>query len=144
MKEIFSHFHKARKEKNGLFYWSAAQLAHILGYSGINAFEATIRSAERICRKNGYNIADHFINLNNLNPTDNQVFSNSRDYLLSCYACYLILHLKDQAKTQVQMGRHYFSRQKCLNCTQRESCRCTNKFKYCRFSSPSTRGLNDN
>lgn len=113
----------------GIFYWPAEDLGIILGYSNINSFEATIHSAKRICRNNEYNIAEHFIDSNTSDDHNN-------DYLLSYYACYLILHLSDPIKSQVLIGRTYFSRQKCLSCSHRQYCHCTNEFKYFRFSKP--------
>ena len=125
-----------RIHNTGIFYWPAEDLGIILGYSNVNAFEATIHSARRICINNGHNIAEHFIDSNTSAYRNREGYDRNSDYLLSCYACYLILHLADPRKSQVLPGRIYFAKKKCLSCNHCKLCQCTNKFKYCRFSKP--------
>ena len=93
----------------GAEYWSARELARVLGYSGWQRFHTVIERAQVSCENSGQAVSDHF------NATVNMVEIGSgsqrevEDFHLSRYACYLVVQNADPNKPIVALGQTYFA-----------------------------------
>lgn len=94
---------------DGHEYWSARELANVLGYSGWQRFRAVINKAQTACEGSGQAITDHF----NATVKMVEIGSGSQreieDWELSRYACYLIVQNADPSKDVVALGQTYFA-----------------------------------
>ena len=53
----------AQQIDNGVEFWLARDLQHLLGYTKWNNFVSVISKAKTACEASAYNIADHFANV---------------------------------------------------------------------------------
>ena len=105
-----SPFEAIRKvSKEGIEYWSARDLAKILGYTQYNKFVHVIRKAEEACLNSGQPIEDHFTHTGEMIATGKGAQRRFNTVLLSRYACYLIIQNSDPEKPIVALGQTYFA-----------------------------------
>ncbi|HEU0002022.1 MAG TPA: DNA damage-inducible protein D [Ktedonobacteraceae bacterium] len=96
--------------EEGFEYWSARDLAKILGYREWRNFRVTaIEKAKEACQNSGQAISDHFVESNKLIDIAKGAKREIDDYHLSRYACYLIVQNADPAKPIVALGQTYFA-----------------------------------
>jgi DNA-damage-inducible protein D len=93
----------------GAEYWSARDLAQVLGYAHWQKFRHVIEKAETACANSGQDVADHFIHLDKMVPIGSGAQRRIEDFQLSRYACYLIVQNADPAKEIVALGQTYFA-----------------------------------
>jgi hypothetical protein len=58
-----------RVDEDGNEYWSARDLARLLGYTQYNKFTHAIEKAKESCQKSGQAISDHFTHMSEMIPT---------------------------------------------------------------------------
>jgi hypothetical protein len=86
-----SPFDSIRKlDEQGNEYWSAKELAPLLGYSSWQNFETAIEKAKIACQKSGNNPTQCFNAVIKTSPMPKGGVKESKDYHLSRLACYLI------------------------------------------------------
>lgn len=90
-------------------YWSARELAAILGYSEWRNFEKAVKKAMTACKKSGQQVADHFVEVNKMVELGSGAQRAIRDHHLSRYACYLVVENADPSKEIVALGQTYFA-----------------------------------
>jgi len=105
-------------------YWFARELALVLEYVQWRNFSKVLDRARLACQNSGFNIAEHFVEVNKLiempsKPrTDQKIgFADPSktktksiiDYKLSRYACYLIVQNGDPRKEIIATGQTYFA-----------------------------------
>ena len=62
-----SPFEAIRREaEDGSEYWSARDLAKILGYTQYNKFTNAIEKAEEACKNSGQAVEDHFTHMSEM------------------------------------------------------------------------------
>lgn len=90
-------------------YWSARDLAPLLGYNKWERFDVAIQKAMIACEKTGNIIEYHF-------PTSWKVITvgkgakhQIKDYNLSRFACYLVAQNGDPRKPQIAAAQVYFA-----------------------------------
>jgi len=75
-------------------YWSARDLAKLLGYAKWDKFKVAIERAQKACEQSGQAVADHFNHQVKMVPIGSGAQRNREDYQLSRYACYLLVQSK--------------------------------------------------
>ncbi|HVB75078.1 MAG TPA: DNA damage-inducible protein D [Ktedonobacteraceae bacterium] len=105
-----SPFESIRKvNEDGFEYWSARDLAKILGYTEFRKFNNAIQKAEAACENSGQQVADHFAHLGGMVNIGSGAKRKVEDVHLSRYACYLLIQNSDPSKEIVALGQTYFA-----------------------------------
>jgi BRO family, N-terminal domain len=105
-----SPFKAIRKvAEDGSEYWSARDLAKILGYAEWRNFTTAIEKAKEACENSGQAISDHFVEANKLIEAAKGARRKIEDYHLSRYGCYLLIQNADPSKPIVALGQTYFA-----------------------------------
>lgn len=91
-------------------YWSARDLARILGYDRWENFRRyAIPKAQKACEQSGHAVADQFRATTKLIRAGKGAKRPLEDFHLTRYACYLIVQNADPAKPIVALGQTYFA-----------------------------------
>ncbi len=90
-------------------YWSARELAQILGYTNWRNFKYAIEKAKIACQKSGYQLADHFDATIKMVILGSGAKRKVEDINMSRYACYLLVQNADPAKQIVAQAQTYFA-----------------------------------
>ncbi len=96
-------------EEDGNEYWSARELAKVLGYTRWERFPGVINKAEAACTNSGHTAADHFRVSSYMIQLGKGGQRPVEDFRLSRYACYLIVQNADPNKEIVALGQTYFA-----------------------------------
>ena len=56
----------AQQSENGIEFWLARDLQHLLGYDEWRNFTAVINKAKMACEVSGHAISDHFVDVNKM------------------------------------------------------------------------------
>lgn len=105
-----SPFDAIRKiDEQGREYWSARDMAKLLGYTQYNKFTGAIKKAEKACEESGQAISDHFTHTGEMVEIGSGAKRKFDTVYLSRYACYLIVQNADPAKPIVALGQTYFA-----------------------------------
>ncbi len=105
-----SPFESIRKVgEEGIEYWSARDLAKILGYAKWEKFNNAIQRAEEACQNSGQSVEDHFLHLGKMVGIGSGAQRKVNDVHLSRYACYLLIQNSDPSKPIVALGQTYFA-----------------------------------
>ncbi len=105
-----SIFEKIKQiDKSGNEYWTARQLAKVLGYTDFRNFTAVIKKAKDACLNSHQKIADHLVDFNEMVAIGSGAEREMPSFKLSRYACYLIVQNADPAKEIVALGQTYFA-----------------------------------
>src|SRR6266581_3340160 len=90
-------------------YWSARDLAPLLGYNKWQNFEVAIHRAMTYCQQVGQNVTDHFTDVSKMVRLGSDAEREVKDYLLSRFACYLIAQNGDPRKKEIAEAQAYFA-----------------------------------
>jgi DNA-damage-inducible protein D len=90
-------------------YWSARELAQLLGYTRWQQFPGIITKAQIACEASGYAVSDHFQDVSHMIATGKGARRRVDDVHLSRYACYLVVQNADPEKPVVALGQTYFA-----------------------------------
>ncbi len=90
-------------------YWSARDLAPLLGYSNWQNFEVAIKRGKTACEQVGQVVADHFTDASKMVKLGSKAEREVRDYYLSRFACYLIAQNGDPRKPAIASAQAYFA-----------------------------------
>lgn len=93
----------------GLEFWSARDLQHLLGYSKWENFLNVISKAKTTCELSGYNTRDHFPDARKMVNIGSGAQKEIDDILLTRYACYLIAQNGDSSKEEIAFAQTYFA-----------------------------------
>lgn len=97
-----------QQNTHGEPFWSARDLAPLLGYKKWQRFEDAIQRAIESCKTNGNVVENHFT------PSEKQVVGGhgavqpAKDWLLSKYGCWLIAMNGDPRKPEIAAAQAYF------------------------------------
>jgi DNA-damage-inducible protein D len=94
---------------DGSEYWPARELAPTLDYTEWRNFSKVIDRAMIACKNSGYDILDHFVEVNKMIEVAKTAKRQVIDYELSRYACYLIVQNGDPRKEVIALGQTYFA-----------------------------------
>lgn len=98
-----------RVADDGSEYWSARELAKILGYDNYRNFLKVILKARVACEQSGQAFSDHFVEADEMVEIGSKAKRRVEDFFLSRYACYLIVQNADPSKSIVALGQTYFA-----------------------------------
>lgn len=105
-----SLFEQIRLEsEDGVEYWSARDLAKVLGYSKWEKFRNAIERAEVACENSGQSVEDHFLHTTRVSTFGRGGQREIEDVHMSRYGCYLLVQNADPGKPAVAMGQTYFA-----------------------------------
>ncbi|MDL2142324.1 MULTISPECIES: DNA damage-inducible protein D [Flavobacterium] len=105
-----SIFEKLKKtDKAGNEYWSAKDLAKLLGYSRYSSFIEVLDKAKASCINAGQETASHFKDFSAIKSVGNDLQRNWVNVKLSRYGCYLIIQNADPTLKPVALGQAYFA-----------------------------------
>ena len=95
--------------KSGQEYWSARELQGALDYKSWDKFLNVIQKAIKSCKNSGYKDSDHFSQMDKMVALGSEAKRKIDDFMLSRYACYLIVQNADPSKEIVALGQTYFA-----------------------------------
>jgi DNA-damage-inducible protein D len=98
-----------RTSAEGNESWSARDLARVLEYLNFRNFQPVIEKAREACAKSGQAVADHFPEMRNMVDIGSGAQREVEDWVLSRYACYLVIQNADPSKPLVALGQSYFA-----------------------------------
>lgn len=96
-------------DEDGTEFWSARDLANILGYTNWRNFVKVVAKAEEACENSHHAPSDHFVEADTLIVAGKGAKRRVDDWHLSRYACYLIVQNADPEKPIVAIGQTYFA-----------------------------------
>jgi len=93
----------------GAEYWSARDLAPLLGYDKWQNFDVAVKRAKTACEQVAQVVQDHFTDASKPIIGGKGARQIVKDYLLSRFACYLIAQNGDPRKAQIASAQTYFA-----------------------------------
>ena len=94
---------------DGIEFWYARELAPVLDYLRWENFSKAINRAILACQNSGFSLDDHFREVTKMVELGSGSQRNIKDYVLSRYACYLIVQNGDPRKESIALGQTYFA-----------------------------------
>jgi len=99
----------AQRADNGVEFWLARDLQHLLGYSEWRNFLAVVNKGKTACEVSGLTVADHFVDVNKMVDLGSGSQRDIDDLMLTRYACYLIAQNGDSKKQEIAFAQTYFA-----------------------------------
>ncbi len=93
----------------GMEFWYARELALVLEYVQWRNFSKVVDKAMLACKNSGFNAPDHFADVSKTIKMPKGAARKVKDYMLSRYACYLIVQNGDPRKEVIALGQTYFA-----------------------------------
>ena len=95
--------------EHGMEFWMARKLSKVLGYTEFRNFTPVIERAKNACKTSGQAISDHFVEIHEMVDIGSGAQRKMNSYMLSRYACYLIVQNADASNPVIANGQTYFA-----------------------------------
>jgi DNA-damage-inducible protein D len=95
--------------EDGVEFWLARDLQHLLGYSKWENFQKVISKAKTACELSGQDILDHFPEIRKTIQMPKTAEKTIDDIMLTRYACYLIAQNGSSSKEEIAFAQTYFA-----------------------------------
>lgn len=99
----------AQQTDNGVEFWLARDLQHLLGYSKWENFLNVVSKAKTACEVSGHHVPDHFPDVRKMVDLGSGSQREVDDIMLTRYACYLIAQNGDPKKQEIAFAQTYFA-----------------------------------
>ena len=99
----------ARQTENGVEFWLARDLQHLLGYGKWDNFKSVVSKARTACEVAGHTVLDHFADAGKMVSLGSGSQREVPDMMLTRYACYLIAQNGDPRKEEIAFAQTYFA-----------------------------------
>ena len=114
MSSAYEQEQRELKEKRGqlaegIEFWYARELQPVLEYTQWRNFESVVEKAKNACLNSGNSVPDHFADVSKTIEMPKTATKEVNDYMLSRYACYLIVQNGDPRKEVIALGQTYFA-----------------------------------
>lgn len=111
IQELKSAFESIAQEFEQVEFWLARDLQKLLDYSEWEVFEHTLKKAEEACKNVEENVSDHFVVVDKVIKLNPEEELKIKDFMLTRFACYLIVQNGDPKIEKVAFGQAYFALQ---------------------------------
>lgn len=99
----------AQQLENGIEFWLARDIQHLLEYSKWENFVTVIAKAKTACEVSGHEIEHHFPDVRKMVDLGSGATREVPDIMLTRYACYLIAQNGDPRKEAIAFAQTYFA-----------------------------------
>ena len=99
----------ARQTENGVEFWLARDLQHLLGYEQWKNFKTVIDKARTACEMAEHRASHHFAGVGKTIKMPKGAEKTVDDFMLTRYACYLIAQNGDPRKEEIAFAQTYFA-----------------------------------
>lgn len=93
----------------GQEFWYARELQVALNYTQWRRFKENIERAKEACVTSGNMAGDHFAEVGKMVPFGSGAEREVEDYMMTRYACYLVVMNGDPRKEVIALGQTYFA-----------------------------------
>lgn len=100
-----------QRTPDGVEFWLARDLQHLLGYAKWSNFVNVISKAKIACEVSGQNILDHFADVGKMVQIGSGTTKEIDDIMLTRHACYLVAQNGDSKKQEIAFAQTYFAMQ---------------------------------
>ncbi len=95
--------------EEGVEFWFARDLQHLLGYDQWRNFQNVLSKAKTACEMSNSQINDHFAEVSKTIQMPKGAVKEIEDFMLTRYACYLIAQNGSSRKEEIAFAQTYFA-----------------------------------